>query len=142
MILALILVSIALAAANNGPTVPVLPFTPQPIRITLADLPAPFNTPSASKPAINVAIPSNATLFVPDAKFRVSVYRDKLQAPRQMIYTPTGDILVGEQRGNRISILVGGETSIFADTFNGIRQVFGMAFTPVSLVFSHRYLIP
>ena len=137
----LLLVSVTLALADSATIVPVLPFTPQPIRITLADLPAPFNTPSASRPAINVPIPANATLFVPDPKFRVSIYRERMQEPRQMIYTPTGDILVTEQRGNRISILIDGETSIFADSFNGVRQAFGMAFVQVSLYLSRFSLI-
>jgi hypothetical protein len=125
---------VCLALANNAPIVPVQPFTPAPIRITLDDLPTPYNTSSASKPAIVVRVPSNATLLVPDVNFRVTIYRDGMNAPRQMIYTPTGDILVTEMRGSRISILVGDDTSVFADITNGISQAFGMAFVPVSLI--------
>lgn len=118
--------------ANDAPIMPVLPFTPEPIRITLADLPAPYSTSSASKPAVVVPIPSNATLFVSDLKFRVSIYRDAMQQPRKMIYTPTGDILVTEMHGNRISILIGDQTVVFADQSNGISEAFGMAFVEVS----------
>jgi hypothetical protein len=34
-------------------------------------------------------------------------------------------------RGNRISILSGDDTSVFADELNGILQAFGMAFVQV-----------
>ena len=118
--------------AQGPPIVPVQPFTPAPIRITLDDLPPPFKTTSATKPAIVVGIPTNATLMVPDLKFRVSIYRDGMKTPRQMIYTPTGDILVTEDHGNRISILIGDKTQVFADQTNAISEAFGMAFVDVS----------
>jgi hypothetical protein len=117
-----------------GQNVPVQPFTPTPIRITLADLPAPYASPSASKPAVVVPVPGAATLLVADANFRVSIYRSGMNRPRQMIYTPTGDILVTEMGGNRISILSGTTTSIFADASNSISQSFGIAFVDVSII--------
>ena len=94
-----------LSSAKDSSIVPVKPFTPTPIRITLNDLPPPYHTSSAQKPAILVSVPTNATLLVPDFNFRVTIYRDGMNTPRQMIYTPTGDILVTEMRGSRISIL-------------------------------------
>jgi glucose/arabinose dehydrogenase len=132
--LAYFLVSVSivcLASAKDAPVVPVQPFTPQPIRINLDDLPPPYKTSSASKPAIVVPVPSNATLLVPDTNFRVTIFRDGLSQPRQMIYTPTGDILVTERHGNLISILTGDEKSVFADASNGVVEAFGMAFVPV-----------
>ena len=120
------------STALEAPIIPVQPFTPTPIRITLDDLPPPYKTTSATKPAIVVAIPSNATLLVPDTKFRVTIYRDGLQQPRNMIYTPTGDILVTEMHGNQISILVDDQTFVFADESNGISEAYGMAFVDVS----------
>ena len=128
------LVFFVFISASAAQDVPVKPFTPTPIRIKVDDLPTPFNTSSASKPAIVVPVPSDASLFVADANFRVSVYLDGLQAPRQMIYTPTGDILVTESSGNRISILTGNVRAVFADATNGISQAFGMAFHNVRLV--------
>jgi glucose/arabinose dehydrogenase len=125
------LISLALAQA---PVVPVKPFTPTPIRITLADLPKPFATPSAGKPAIVVPIPADATLLVPDTNFRITVYRDGLRSPRQMIYTPTGEILVTQSSGNIISILTDNDIATFADGSNGISQAFGMAFIEVRLI--------
>jgi len=114
--------------AQDAPIIPVQPFTPEPIRINLDDLPPPYKTTSATKPAIVVPVPTNATLMVPDLKFRVSIYRDGMTTPRQMIYTPTGDILITEDHGNRISILIGNTTQIFADQSNAISEAFGMAF--------------
>ncbi len=99
--------------------------------ITLNDLPPPYHTTSAQKPPMIVPIPANATLLVPDLNFRVSIYRENMKSPRQMIYTPTGDILVTEMRRNRISILSGDDTRIFADQSNGISKAFGIAFIKV-----------
>ena len=125
---------LASVLANDAPVVPVQPFTSTPIRITINDLPPPYNTSSAAKPAIVVPVPTNATLMVPDPRFRVTIYRDGLDAPRHMIYTPTGEILVTESHGNRISILSGDDRVVFADASNGISQAFGMAFIPVRLL--------
>lgn len=129
----LLLIFIVGLQGQDKPVVPTKPFTPKPIRITLNDLPSPFSTPSASKPAIVVPVPSNATLFVPDTRYRVTIYMDGLSTPRQIIYTPTGEILVTESSGNRISILVGNTRTVFADISNGISQVFGIAFYKVSI---------
>ncbi|CAF4967374.1 unnamed protein product [Rotaria sp. Silwood1] len=120
--------SIYLAIGKDAPIIPIKTFTPKPIHITLADLPVPYNTSSASKPAIVVPVPSDATLYVPDVNYRVTIYREGMRGPRQMIYTPTGDILVTESSANRISILVGDTTKTFADASNGISQPFGIAF--------------
>jgi len=124
-----LLVSLAyLSLAQDSPVVPVKLFVPKPIHITLNDLPQPHHTVSAVKPAINISAPQDATLSVPDLNFRVSVYRDRMRGPRHMIYTPKGDILVTEMKGNRISVLSGSKTSVFADASNKISKAFGMAF--------------
>ncbi len=127
-------VLISLTLAQDPPIVPVNPFTPTPIRITLNDLPAPFSTSSAGKPAIVVPIPADASLLVPDTNFRITVYRDGLSAPRQMIYTPAGEILVTQSSGNLISILSGNNIATFADASNGISRAFGIAFTEVRFI--------
>jgi len=120
-----------LSSAKDLSIVPVKLFIPKPIHITLDDLPPPYHTTSAQKPSIIVSIPHNATLLVPDLNFRVSIYREGMKFPRQMIYTPTGNILVTEMHGNQISILSGDDTSIFANELNGISKAFGMAFVKV-----------
>ena len=117
-----------------SPTVPVQIFTPSPIRITIDDLPPPFHTDSIGKPSIIVPIPTNGSLSVPDRNFRVTIFREGLKSPRQMIYTPTEDILVTDARGSQILILWNNETQIFADQSNGIAQAFGMAFVKVNRI--------
>lgn len=130
----LFLTTLSFALTKETPIVPIQPFTPEPIRITVNDLPPPYNTSSAAKPAIVVPVPKNATLLVPSTNFRVTIYRDDMSAPRQMIYTPTGEILVTESHGNTISILSGDDKTVFADASNGISQAFGMAFVEVSFI--------
>ncbi|CAF1184985.1 unnamed protein product [Adineta steineri] len=118
-----------LSITKDVQIVPIKLFIPKPIRITVNDLPPPYHTESAQKAPSIVPIPQDAKLFVPDLNFRVSVYRDNLKEPRQMIYTPKGDILVTEMHGNRISILTDDDTTaVFADESNGISNAFGMAF--------------
>jgi hypothetical protein len=126
--------SVCLSSAKEPVVIPVKSFASKPIRITVDDLPQPYHTVSARKPSTIVSVPETATLFVPDLNFRVTVYRDGMSLPRHMIYTPTGDILVTEMHGNRISILSGDNTSVFADKSNGISSAFGMAFVEVSCI--------
>ncbi|NEO20707.1 MULTISPECIES: sorbosone dehydrogenase family protein [unclassified Moorena] len=110
------------------------PLTPQPIKITLKDLPQPFATTSASRPPNVVAVPSNPSLKVP-AGFQVNVFADGLDRPRWLALTPTGDILVTETRANRIRLLrdsngdgVADVKKTFASASNGLNIPFGMAF--------------
>ncbi len=108
--------------------------TPTPIRITLADLPQPYATNSASKSPQVVAIPANPTLNVP-AGFQVNVFAEGLDRPRWLALTPQGDVLVTETRQNQIRLLgdrnrdgVAEENKVFAAASNGLNQPFGMAF--------------
>ena len=128
-------ISITLALANNdAPVVPVKPFTPEPIHITLNDLPPPYNTSSAAKPAIVVPVPPNATFMVPDTNFRVTICLDNLISPPQMIYTLTGEILITEMCGNRISV--------FADTSKTMAFIFRVGFKFLMQVhFVHIHII-
>lgn len=109
-------------------------FVPQSIRITVGDLPAPFNTTSATKRAIVQPVPENPSLYVPEG-FTVKLYISDLSSPRYLIYTPTGDILVSESASNRISCLIDTNNDgypdqrlTFADESNGLSYPFGMAF--------------
>lgn len=109
-------------------------FSPQPIRINLQDLPAPFATESVSKPPQVVPIPENPTLKVPSG-FTVNVFADGLNAPRWLALTPSGDVLVTETRQNRIRLLrdtngdgVADVRETFASRENGLNIPFGMAF--------------
>lgn len=110
------------------------PLSPAPIRITVADLPKPFASESASKSPDVVPIPDNPTLRVP-AGFTVNVYAENLDRPRWLALTPSGDVLVTETRQNQIRLLrdtngdgVADVNKIFASSENGLNIPFGMAF--------------
>jgi glucose/arabinose dehydrogenase len=109
-------------------------FSPQPIRITVADLPIPFATLSADKDANIIPIPSDPLISVP-VGFTIKVFMTDLITPRFLLYTPTGDILVSEPNANRISCLVDNnndgypdERMTFADASNKLSRPYGMAF--------------
>jgi glucose/arabinose dehydrogenase len=111
------------------------PLQPSPIRITLADLPAPYTSQSASQPPEVVPVPDDATLSVPSG-FTVSVFAAGLERPRWLALTPEGDVLVTETRENRIRRLrdtngdgTADEISTFADASHGLNIPFGMAFS-------------
>ncbi|CAF0873198.1 unnamed protein product [Adineta steineri] len=109
-------------------------FIPTPIRVTVADLPAPFTTQSANKDGNIIPVPSDPQISVP-VGFTVKLFVDDLIMPRFLQYTPTGDILVSEPSANRISCLVDSnndghpdERITFADASNKISRPYGMAF--------------
>lgn len=108
--------------------------SPQPIRITLNQLPPPYASESASKSPDVVPIPQNPVLRVPSG-FVVNVFADGLDRPRWLALTPDGDVLVTETRQNRIRRLrdtnrdgVADVKETFANPSNGLNQPFGMAF--------------
>jgi len=124
-------------AAAPEPANPIAtnPLVPRPIHITLADLPQPFASQSASKPPRLIDIPSNPSLNVPEG-FTVNVFAENLDRPRWLALTPEGDVLVTETRQNRIRRLqdtdndgAADRVTSFADASNGLDIPFGMAFT-------------
>lgn len=109
-------------------------FVPQAIRITVNDLPAPNANESVDKSAIITPVPADPSLYVP-AGFSVKPYWTDLKAPRYLLYTPSGDILVSEPSSHRISCLIDtnhdgypDERVTFADATNGLNRPYGMAF--------------
>lgn len=110
-------------------------FSPQPIRISLDQLPKPYTSTSAAKPPKVIPIPANPVLKVP-VGFQVNVFAEGLDRPRWLALTPTGDVLVTETRQNRIRLLqdadrdgVAEVRQTFASVENGLDIPFGMAFT-------------
>lgn len=108
--------------------------SPQPIRITLADLPQPFASDSVSKSPKVVSVPPNPALSVPKG-FTVNVFAADLSAPRWLALTPSGDVLVTETKQNQIRLLrdtngdgVADQRRTFANADNGLNIPFGMAF--------------
>jgi len=102
-------------------------------KITAADLPAPFASPSVRESASIVAPPAGAQLSVP-AGFSVVRFADHLQAPREIKAAPNGDIFVAESFAGRVRVLRAADgaakpeqNEVFA---SGLDQPFGIAFYP------------
>jgi glucose/arabinose dehydrogenase len=102
-------------------------------KITAADMPPPFATPSARDHPRIVPEPANARPAVPPG-FEVSLFASGLDAPRVIRVAPNGDVFVAESRAGRIAILRAPDgagraeqTAIFA---TGLDRLFGIAFYP------------
>ncbi len=101
--------------------------------IRVADLPAPFASPSAGNFPTVVPQPANATLSVP-AGFTVKQFASGLSNPRIVRVAPNGDIFVSETAQNRIRIMRandGADTPVENRIFaQGLNRPFGLAFYP------------
>ena len=102
-------------------------------RVTAADMPAPYATPSARNGPRIVEQPPGAALKVP-AGFSVSAFFTGLTNPRELRTAPNGDIFIAESQAGRIRIIRApagaaraGQDSIFAQ---GLDRPFGIAFYP------------
>lgn len=102
-------------------------------RITTADLPPPFETPSVDNGPRMVKRPEGAMPKVPNG-FKVEEFVSGLSTPRLLRTAPNGDIFVAESYANRVRALrpnadysKAEANEIFAD---GLRQPFGIAFYP------------
>ena len=94
-------------------------------------LPEPFATASVRNSAQIVAKPDSAQLHVPMG-FSVSVYADKLDGARTMLYAPNGDLFVAQSRNGSVVVLRDtnndGEPDSRTVYAQGLNGVFGMAF--------------
>jgi glucose/arabinose dehydrogenase len=102
-------------------------------KIRLKDLPAPFDTPSASNGPTIVPRPAGAWPKAPPG-FEVTLYTSGLDNPRRMRRAPNGDLFVAEVKAGRIKIFRGIDNAghpkritVFA---GGLEQPFGMNFYP------------
>src|SRR5712691_9890552 len=102
-------------------------------RITVADLPAPFATRSASNAPSVIARPANAWPQAP-AGFKVDLYATGLDLPRQIRTAPNGDFFVAESQLGQIKVFRGRDkdgkpeqVSVFA---SGLKRPFGVNFYP------------
>lgn len=102
-------------------------------RITVADLPRPYATPSADRGADLVPRPKEAWPQAPPG-FRVSLYATGLENPRLVRRAPNGDLFVAESGPGRIRVLRGvgpdGRAQTMEVFASGLRQPFGIAFYP------------
>lgn len=102
-------------------------------KITVADLPAPFATPSVDNGPQVVRRPAGAWPQAPPG-FKVELYATGLVNPRLIRAAPNGDLFVAESEPGRVSVLRGigkdgraEKVEIFA---TGLRMPFGIAFYP------------
>jgi glucose/arabinose dehydrogenase len=100
-------------------------------KITIADLPAPYATASASNAPSVVARPRDVWPKAP-AGFKVELYADGLDMPRVIKVAPSGDVFVAESGAGRIRVFHGAatgkpESSVFAANLN---RPYGIAFYP------------
>jgi hypothetical protein len=101
--------------------------------ITIADLPAPYSTPSAQNGPNVVAPPPGAHPYMPPG-FRVDVFARDLVGPRLLRVSPSGDLFVAESQAGRVRVLRAADgaraverDSIFA---SGLERPFGIMFYP------------
>ncbi|MGV2828337.1 hypothetical protein [Myxosarcina sp. GI1(2024)] len=111
---------------NRKKTIITKPLQPEPIRITIDELPKPYATKSASASPKVIPIPVNPILNVPTG-FKVNVFAENLDRPRWLSLTPNGDVLVAQSKANKITILQDGNrdgvaerSRVFTDTSNGL----------------------
>ncbi|HEY6768516.1 MAG TPA: PQQ-dependent sugar dehydrogenase [Candidatus Sulfotelmatobacter sp.] len=102
-------------------------------KITVKDLPAPFDTKSSSNGPDVVARPEKAWPIAP-AGFKVELYAGGLNNPRLMRTAPNGDIFLAESEAGRIRVFRGmthdgqpEQMGVFAE---GLKQPYGIAFYP------------
>lgn len=102
-------------------------------KITVADLPQPFITPSALNFASTVPRPAEAWPQAP-VGFKVELYASGLNNPRLLRTAPNGDLFLAESNAGEIKVLRGIgkdgkalQTEVFA---TGCKQPFGIAFYP------------
>ncbi len=102
-------------------------------RIGIADLPPPYETPSAGNPPREVKRPAEAKPKAPDG-FTVTLFAEGLEAPRLIRTAPNGDLFVAETSGGRIRVLRPGEDGTLAKNAvyaSGLSKPFGIAFYPL-----------
>jgi glucose/arabinose dehydrogenase len=102
-------------------------------RVNLAELPAPYTTPSSTNAPQIVSRPDSATLAVPPG-FAVSAFATGLEGPRRIQIAPNGDIFVAETLAGRVRIVQstdGDGKPVRIENFAvGLRGPFGIAFYP------------
>jgi glucose/arabinose dehydrogenase/mono/diheme cytochrome c family protein len=102
-------------------------------RITLADLPAPYETASSGNPPHTVPRPASVRPQAP-AGFSVDLFAEGLNGPRIIRTAPNGDLFVAETAAGRVRVLRPDAQGKRADRnqvyANGLRGPFGIAFYP------------
>ena len=99
---------------------------------TVADLPAPYATPSAQN-GPDVVSQEHGTPFVPPG-FRIDVFAHDLAGPRLLRVAPSGDLFVAESQVGRVRVLRAADGARAAERdavfASGLERPFGIAFYP------------
>jgi glucose/arabinose dehydrogenase len=102
-------------------------------KITVADLPPPFETESAFNQPSVVARPANAWPQAPPG-FRAELYASGLDNPRLIRTAPNGDLFLAESQTGKIKVFRGAGKNGQAETAEvfatGLERPFGIAFYP------------
>lgn len=102
-------------------------------KITVKDLPKPFETKSAVNGSKLVPRPEGALPKVGE-KFKVAEFFTGLTNPRLLRVAPNGDVFVAESRANRVRVIrpsKDGSKSEVAEIFaENLKRPFGIAFYP------------
>lgn len=102
-------------------------------RITPGDLPAPYESESVNNGPSLVKRPDGAWPQAPEG-FKVELYAEGLENPRQIRRAPNGDVFIAESGPGRIRVLRGvapdGKAKTVAIFAEGLEKPFGIAFFP------------
>src|SRR2546428_13875741 len=102
-------------------------------KITVADLPAPYATPSAANQSHLVPRPADASLQVPPG-FQVQLFATGFEQPRELRTAPNGDVFVADSSAGEIKVMHGmtkdGKPESVTVFAGGVNLPFGMAFYP------------
>lgn len=112
-------------------------------RITQADLPLPYATPSVDNGPRIVPRPEGAVPRVPEG-FQVNVFARGLDRPRTLRVAPNGDVFVVESEAGRVRILRDrdgdGKAEVNVQFASGFQQPFGLSFFPPGASPSYVYV--
>src|SRR4051812_2351087 len=103
-------------------------------KITIADLPAPFASKSASNSPREVRPPDGARPKVPPG-FKIEQFASGFSYPRYLVTAPNGDIFVTESNESSVKVLRDSDSDgkpDLTETFasSGMNKPFGIAFYP------------
>ena len=102
-------------------------------RVTLADLPAPFTTPSVRNAPDVVDRPAGASPRVPSG-FKVDLFAAGLTNPRVIRVAPNGDVFVAETSAGQVRVLRAKDGAAIPDAVEvfamALDHPFGIAFFP------------
>jgi glucose/arabinose dehydrogenase len=128
-----LLLSVLVGGAGGAEPIAVEHFEPEPIRISVEDLPKPFHSQSANKKPEVVSPPEKPVLNVPEG-FRVNLFAE-VESARWLALTPEEDVLCAASRNNQVLLLrdtdgdgAADEREVFLDEARGANLPFGMAF--------------